>query len=107
MSASEKLYPEVQNKTLTDANTEYEIDISLGTKFLTFQCRTSFDVRFAFIIGKVATPTAPYMTLKSGMSYSVPEKFLISHDFVKLYLASAQAAVVVEYIAWLAQLANS
>jgi hypothetical protein len=45
-----------------------------GTKYFSMQCRTGFDVRWAFETGKAATPTAPYATLKSGQAYNSPEK---------------------------------
>lgn len=90
--------PICTNKTLTDANTEHSHDFNADTKYFSFQCRTAFDVRFAFATGKVATPTAPYMTLKSAGSYSSPEEY--ENAAGTLYLASAQAAVVVEILEW-------
>ena len=97
---SEMLTPLVTNKTLTDANTEYSVVLTGSCRFITFQCRTAFDVRYAFVTGKVATPTAPYATLKSGGVYSSPEKVEVPLGGLTLYLASAQAAVVVELTEW-------
>ena len=90
--------PTIYNLTLTDADTEYSQVIPLSSR-ITFQCRTAFDVRFAFETGKVATPTAPYGTVKSGSSFD--ETFEESNEFNgTLFLASSQAAVVVEIVVW-------
>lgn len=97
MTHSEALTPTELNQTLTDADTEYSVTIPPGTKYFSLQCRTAFDCRFSWTTGKVATPTAPYSSVKSGGSYSSPEKLSWSGT---LYLASSEAAVVVEVIAW-------
>ena len=89
--------PNLYNVTLTVADTEYSQALPAATKILAFQCRTSFDVRFAFVTGKVAAPTAPYMTLKADMTYFMDTADLASGT---LYLASSQAGVVVEIEAW-------
>lgn len=98
MAISENVSPTIHNQTLTNANTEYTISIPGGTKHLSIQCRTAFDVRFAFETGKVAGPTAPYATVKSGAAYTAPEKLAMAAS--TLYLASAQAGVVVEIVTW-------
>lgn len=98
MASSEALSPTVLNLTLTSANTEYSIAIPGGCKHFSFQCRTAFDIRFAFVTGKVAGPTAPYATVKSGGAYTSPEK--LSMPAGTLYLASSEAAVVVEFVYW-------
>lgn len=105
MSQSEALTPEIFNVTLTDADTEYNQAFSVGTKHFSIQCRTAFDVRFSFEDGKVATPTAPYATVKAGDSYTSPEKMGFSWNededaAATIYLASSTAAVVVELVAW-------
>lgn len=99
MSVSEALAPEIFNLTLTLADTEYSQAISSRTKYWSAQCRTAFDVRYAFVTGKVATPTAPYATVKSGTWYNTPEKISWSGT---IFFASSEAGVVVEIIAWLA-----
>lgn len=83
--------------TLTTANTEYSQALPSGCKKFTAQCRTAFDVRFAFTAGKVATPTDPYGTIKSGSCYYEDNVDLTG---VTMYLASGQAGVVVEITAW-------
>ncbi len=105
MSQSEALIPEIFNLTLTDANTEYEQQLSKGTKHFTVQCRTAADMRVAFETGKVATPTVPYATIKSGTVYTAPQKVgwswtSAADPDATMYLASGSAGVVAEIIAW-------
>lgn len=83
----------VYNTTLTNANTEYSQALPTNTREFRFICRTLFDVRYAFITGKVATPTAPYLTLPAGMEYSSDNDNFAS---TTIYFASATAGVIVE-----------
>lgn len=89
--------PTIYNVTLTDADTEYSQALPSSTRELRFMCRTLFDVRYSFTTGKVATPTAPYLTLPSGMGYASDESDITGK---KLYFASAEAGVVVEIEVW-------
>ena len=89
--------PNEYNVTLTNADTEYSQALPAGTKALEFWARESVDIRFAFTSGKVATPTAPYFTLKSGTTY-YKENLNLSGK--TLYLASSTAGTNVEIIAW-------
>ena len=89
--------PTAYNVTLTTAASEYSQELPANTKGFEFQCRTAYDVRFAYVTGKVAGPTAPYLTLKAGSEYYKENVKLAS---TTLYLASAQAGVVVEITAW-------
>jgi hypothetical protein len=75
MPRSETLEPVILNVTLTSADTEYSQALPIGTKYFSIQCRTAFAIRYAFATGRVATPTAPYATVKSGNWYNSPEKF--------------------------------
>jgi hypothetical protein len=86
--------PKIYNTTLTQANTEYALTLNANFGF-EFQCRTAYDVRFAFEAGKVATPTEPYMTLKSGDYFYEPNEHPVT-----IYFASAQAGVIVECLTW-------
>ena len=91
--------PTVYNVTLTTANTEYSQAMPANCRGFEFQCRTEATVRFAVVTGKVATPTAPYMTLKAGDYYvSFPINQAAAPS--TLYLASATAGVIAEIIAW-------
>lgn len=85
-------------KTLSNANAEYSHLLDADTKYFTIQCRTAYDCRFAFVTGKVAASTDPFMTLKSGVSYSAPENW--ENSGLTLYLASTTAGVVVEILEW-------
>lgn len=86
------------NLTLTVAATEYSQVLPADCKGFEFQCRTAFDVFFAFITGHVAGPVAPYSTLKSGNYFwSGP---IADAAAGTLFFASAQAGVVVEIIVW-------
>lgn len=91
--------PAVYNKTLTSADTEYSQAMPTNCRGFEFQCRTENDVRFAFVTGKVAGPTAPYMTLKAGDFYNT-QPINQADSPSTLYLASPTAGVVVEIIAW-------
>jgi hypothetical protein len=60
--------PTPYNVTLTNANTEYSQALPANCRKFEFQARTEATVRLAFVTGKVAASTAPYMTLKAGAS---------------------------------------
>jgi len=83
------------NVTLTSADTEYSQVLPDNTKRFTVQSRSSDDIRFAFVTGKVASPTAPYFTLKTGQNYYESNLDL---DSKTLYLASSSAGVIVEIL---------
>lgn len=85
------------NVTLTNINTEYSQALPSVCRRLSFQNRAAKDARFAFVTGKVATPTAPYYTLKAGTSYDSGPIHLASGT---LYVAGTQAGNVVEIEAW-------
>ena len=89
--------PQILNVTLTIANTEYSQLLPAGTQKFTVQARTAFDVRYAWVTGKVAGPAAPYNTLKSGTDLKEDSLFL---EDKTLYLASTNAGTVVEILVW-------
>jgi hypothetical protein len=97
MTTTQAGTPTVYNIVMTTANTEYSQALPANTKRFTFQCQTAFDVRFAFVAGKVATPTAPYMTLKSGAAYYEDTVDLTSKT---LYVACGTAGKVLELTCW-------
>lgn len=86
----------ILNQTLTAANTQYAVSIA-GARRVSFKCRTAAEVRYAFEDGKVATPTAPYMTLPANCQWS--DDYMIE-NVSSLYLASSVAGVVVEVEKW-------
>ena len=85
--------PTVYNLTLTLANTEYSQALPANTRDFRFRCRTAYDVRYAWVTGKVAASTAPYLTLPSGFDYYSDGNNLSTKT---LYFASSQAGVVIE-----------
>jgi len=90
--------PTPYNLTLTNANTEYSQALSAHCRGFEFQCQSETSIRFAFVTGKVATPTAPYITLKAGDYFSSPP--IHSVGAMTIYFASATAGVVVEILEW-------
>lgn len=98
MSQSEALEIEEFNVDITDANAEYSVTLSKGTKWFTMQSRNAVDVRFAFTTGKVAGSVSPYQTLKSGAGWTGPEKLSLSGSRT-IYFASGTASQVVEIVA--------
>ena len=87
----------VYNLTLTDANTQYSQALPVNCQGFEFQARTEATIRFAVETGKVATPTAPYMTLKAG-DYYYSLDLNVSGTSI-LYFASSTAGTIVEIIA--------
>lgn len=85
------------NVTLTNVNTEYSQALPSDCRAFSFRCRTSYDVRFAYVTDKVAAPTAPYQTLKANGEYW---KDNVHPASLTLYLASSEAGVVVEIEVW-------
>ena len=107
MSQSEALTPVIYNLTLTSADTEYSQALPTGTKYASIQCRTAYDMRFAFetTTADVGASTAPYATIKAGQSYSLPEKAGFSWNtdesaVATIYLASSEAGVIAEIVVW-------
>jgi hypothetical protein len=82
---------------LTTANTEYSQVLPSNTAAVQFQCRTSFDVRYAYVTGKVASSTEPYGTIKAGGIYWKENVKLASST---IYFASPETGVVIEIEAW-------
>ncbi len=89
--------PTVTNITLTDADTEFSQLLPSGTRDARFRCRTLFVIRFAFETGKVATPTAPYLTLPAGSDYITDRNDISGKT---LFFASSEAGVIVELETW-------
>lgn len=87
------------NITLTTADTEYNQALPAGVRAFTLKTRLGAAgvVRWAFVTGKVATPTEPYSTLDETQPYW--EQNLVAAS-VTLYFASPVAGTVVEVVAW-------
>jgi len=91
--------PTHYNVSLVDAGTQYSQALPENCRRFGVQCRTAYDVRWAVVTGKVAGPTSPYCTLKSGQYYASPAINQAASPST-LYFASAQAGVVMEIEAW-------
>lgn len=94
----EVLIPFILNKTLTNADTEYTVELPINCKSFSFQARDGATFRYAWVADKVATPTAPYMTNQQGAALGSPQKFVCHPSFRTLYLGTANAGTVVEII---------
>lgn len=98
--------PTPYNLTLASADTQYSQALPANCRYFSVQCRTGYDVRIAFVTGKVATSTAPFFTIKAGAGYNSPENFDGANSLqgeasaLTLYAASAQAGVVLEILCW-------
>ncbi len=91
--------PAIYNVQLTVANTEYSIELPVGCRRFDFQCRSNNDVRFAFETGRVGASVAPYVTLKSGFSYSSGD-ISPGDSPLTLYFAASSGGLVIEIVAW-------
>jgi len=89
--------PTVTNLTLTIANTEYTHVLPAQCQSVTVRARTPVDLHYAFVIGKVAVPTAPYMTLPGGNAY-IKERIRLASG--TMYLACGVGGTVVEIETW-------
>lgn len=91
--------PNMYNVTLTTANTEYSQALSVQSKYFSIKLRdTTSKLRIAFVTGKVAASTAPFMTIAPGASYSPPEK--MSNGGLTLYLATDTDGAIAEILEW-------
>ena len=89
--------PVIYNLVVVAGDTEYSQALPTNTSRFSLQCLTDYDMRFAFVAGKVAVPTAPYALVRAGMNYYEDNVDISS---VTLYVASATAGVIAEIIAW-------
>jgi len=85
------------HSTMTAGDTEYATAIPQGAKSIKIQAQTAVVLRLAFVTGKVATPTAPYWTIKANAVYESDDLNLWRTDDVSnIYLASPTLGTVVE-----------
>ncbi|MBA7700768.1 hypothetical protein ES703_109492 [subsurface metagenome] len=89
--------PVIYNVTMTDADTEYSQVLPANTKKYTIQTRDGTAFRMAFVTGKVATPTEPYLTIGTDGFH---HEDLIEPASLTLFFACGEAAKVAEIIAW-------
>ena len=89
--------PVIYNVTLTNANTEYSQALPANCKKFSIHLRDFTAFRFAYVAGKVAAPTAPYLTVPEG---SEKAEELIQPSSLTLYFASSNAGKIAEIEAW-------
>ena len=93
--------PSIFNVTLTAADTEYSQALPAGTKRFSISIRdgaAANNFRVAYVTGKVATPTAPYLKYPCTAEYY--EEDLIFWDATTVYIAGSNAGDVAQIIAW-------
>ena len=90
--------PTIYNVTLTAANTEYSQAITNAKKIaVSIQGGTSANsYRLAYVTGKVATPTAPYLTAPCNVGYAVDMLYVST----TLYIAGSHAGDVAQIEVW-------
>lgn len=87
------------NVTMTNANTEYSQALPANTRLVEFRCQDiTSDVRFAFVTGKVAIPTAPYRNLFAGEVKTIEGMNITDKT---LYFASSVAGAKIEIECWI------
>lgn len=85
--------PTLNTVDVVAADTEYAYVMTGEVTSFTVECRQSSIVRYAFVTGKVAASTEPYLTLKSGVAHDWSG---ISWTNPTIYVASTTAGVSVE-----------
>ena len=88
--------PTAYNISIVAASTQYSQALLLNTRAIEFRSRDKTDVIYSFTTGKVAGPTANYLTLDGGLQYYKEGLNLTSKT---LYVAGA-AGDVVELLVW-------
>lgn len=90
--------PTIYNVALTSADTEYSQALPAGTTRFEVRLRDSATFRLAFVTGKVATPTEPYLTIPADGKYG--EIGLDARRSYTLYLASPVGSKTAEISCW-------
>lgn len=90
--------PVIYNVTMTLANTEYSQALPANTKKIKFRCQNvGYDLRIAYEMGRVATPTAPWSLLAAG---EVEVEDGLNLTSKTIYFACSTAAMVFEITCW-------
>jgi Flp pilus assembly pilin Flp len=88
------------NVTLTNGDTQYSQALPTDCLGFHFQVRGMAAIRWSGVAGKVATPTAPWITLKSGAPYNSIDGYFAAAKTLYFACAPADAGAVVEIVAW-------
>jgi hypothetical protein len=89
---------DIFNVTMTNANEQYSLEIPNGCKTISVTIRdgvSGASYRVAYVTGKVATPTAPYLKFKCDTEYFEDGLFLNGKN---LYLACSNASQVAQVV---------
>lgn len=95
--ASMAVTPTLYNVTMTSANTEYSQALSAYTKKFSIHTRDFSAFRVAYVTGKVAGPTAPYLSIPAGGELT---EELIQPSALILYFASSDTGKIIEIEEW-------
>jgi hypothetical protein len=88
--------PVIYAVTMTNANAQYSQALPSDTRRFSIKTRDGTAFRLAYVTGKVAPPTDPYLTIPANMEYS--EDDLRAN--ITLYFACGTAGKIVEIVAW-------
>jgi hypothetical protein len=86
---------------MTNADTEYSQALPVNCKRFSISVRagdSSKNYRVAYVTGKVAAPTAPYIQLPCDIEYV--ESGILFEAATTLYFACSEAGKVAQIIAW-------
>lgn len=92
--------PTIYNVTMTNADTEYSQALPAGCKAFSLSVQAPDKTkyfRYAYVTGKVATPTAPYKTYTCDVE-AYQEN--LNLDAQTLYFACNEAGKVMQIEAW-------
>lgn len=89
--------PTIYNVTMTNANTEYSQPLPANTKKYLIHTQDESAFRLAFVTDKVATPTAPFLTIPASARHWEDNVLLAS---TTLYFASSSSGKIIEILAW-------
>jgi len=89
--------PTIYHVTITDADAEYTQALPANTKKFAIHLQDYSGFRLAFETGKVAAPTAPYLTYPSGCEYFLDGADLTDNT---IYIAAPAASKVAEIEVW-------
>ena len=95
--------PVIYNVTMTLADTEYSQQLSIYTKKFMVHTRDETSFRLAYETGKVATPTAPYLTIPADARWhdeDLNTGVVPSEWDGTLYFASDDAGKIIEIMEW-------
>ena len=94
--------PFTHNVTMTLADTEYSQELPQWCKRFVVHTRDESEFRLAFLTGKVAIPTTPWITVPAGCRYEVDKIFTDAPtgSRITLYFASDSAGKIIEISSW-------